>query len=192
MKKLGILFGAALIVVATPLAAQQTSDEEAVAVNGSVAGLCVLGTPSRNAVDLGQLIAVSGARVGRMAALGSQQVTLPGSFCNFAGTALTVSAQAMLAADTNPVQPGFARAVNFTSTVGNWSTQDATVATAATAGGATPNAQAAGGTHPAPRIADLTLTLSGFSAPSDLLLVAGAYSGSVTITLGPAATPAAD
>jgi hypothetical protein len=31
------------------------------------------------------------------------------------------------------------------------------------------------------------LTLGSFTVPSDLLLVSGAYSGTVTITLGPSA-----
>ena len=192
IKLQGILICAALAATSAPTAAQETTDQDTVAVSGSVSGICVLGTPSRSAVDLGQLIALSGPRVGRAAAIGNQQVTLAGSFCNFAGTTLSVSAQALVAADANAVQPGFARAVNFTSSVSNWATQDAAVTTSATAGGATPTSQAAGGTHPAPRIADLTLTLSGFSVPSDLLLVAGGYSGHVTITLGPAATPAAE
>ena len=188
--KARILAAALLIALPTGVAnAQSDSDEETVGVNGTVAGLCILGPPSRTSVPLGQLINVSGPRVGRIAAITDQTVLLPGSFCNFAGTSLTVSADAMLASDTNAVQTGFARAVNFTSIVTNWVSPDATVTTAAAAGGANPSAEGTGGTQPAPKIADLTLTLNGFTVPSDLLLVAGDYAGSVTITLGPAATP---
>lgn len=169
--------------------AQSTSDDATVDVSGTVAGLCILGDPSRTSVPLGQLINTSGPQVGKLTAISAQTINLPNSFCNFAGTNLRVSAQALLSSDTNAVQTGFARAVNFTSTVSNWATQDATVTTAAAAGGATPSAQGTGGTQPAPKIADLTLTLNGFTVPSNLLLVAGTYSGSVTITLGPAATP---
>jgi hypothetical protein len=120
-------------------------------------------------------------------ALGSEQVNLPGSFCNFAGTSLSISAQAMLAESTAPVPTGFARAVNFTSTVTNWADPDSVVTTSATASGATPSADGSGGVQPLPRIADLPLTLSNFTAPGDFLLVAGNYSGTVVITLGPAA-----
>ena len=177
----------AALLIASPAAAQeQTSDTGEVAITGQVASLCVLGAPSQSSVDLGSLAATSGARVGKLAALANQQVTLPGSFCNFAGTALTVSADALVAADDSAIQDGFARAVNYTSTVSNWATSAATVTTAATAAGATPSAQASGGTQPTPKLADLTLSLSSFSVPSDRLLVAGGYTGSVTITLGPA------
>lgn len=184
-----ILLVAALAAAPAAVAnAQSSADQEQVGVEGFVASLCVLGPPSRTSIDLGQLAAMSGARVGRIAPLASQHVTLPGSFCNFAGTALTVSADALVASDAAPVQPGFARAVNYISTIGNWAVVPATVATGASAGGTSPSAEAAGGTQPSPKIADLDLQLSGFSVPSDLLLVAGAYSGSVTITLGPAIT----
>lgn len=186
--RLLLLAALAAVPVGSANAQSANSDEQAVAINGSVASLCVLGEPSRAAIDLGQMAATSGPRIGRIAVLGAQQVTLPGSFCNFAGTALTVSAEALVAADTNAVQPGFARAVNYTSTVENWAATDAAATTAASAGGASPSAEASGGTQPLPRIADLTLSLSSFTVPSDLLLVAGAYNGLVTITLGPAVT----
>jgi hypothetical protein len=169
--------------------AQSTSDPGSVPITGNVAGLCILGAPSRTAVDLQQLINTAGGRVGRLAAIGNQQITLPNSFCNFAGTSLRVSAQALIADDAAAVQQGFARAVNYTSTVSNWASSDAVATTTATAGGGTPAVIGTGGNQPAPKLTDLTLTLSGFSVPSDLLLVAGGYSGLVTITLGPTTTP---
>jgi hypothetical protein len=169
--------------------AQSNTDSDTVSIAGNVAGLCILGDPSRNSVDLQQLINTSGSRVGRLAVISNQQITLPGSFCNFAGTSLRVSAQALIANDTSAVQQGFARAVNFTSTVSNWAATDAIATTLATAGGGTPDAQATGGSQPSPKLADLILTLSGFAVPSDLLLVSGGYAGSVTITLGPSVTP---
>jgi hypothetical protein len=168
-------------------AAQSNSDEKSVDIVGNVTPLCVLGQPSRVSIDLGSLAATSGQRVGRMSAVGPQQATLPGSFCNFAGTTLRVSATALVAADTAEVQPGFARAVNFRSTVTNWGSAGATVSTSATSGGASPSASASSAVQGTPRLADLQLTLSEFQAPSDALLVAGGYSGIVTITLSPAA-----
>jgi hypothetical protein len=181
------IIGAALLAssAAAPAYAQD-SDTADVTIDASVASLCVLGAPSRAAVDLGQIASTSGSRVGRITTVGNQLVTLPGSFCNFAGTALTVSASALLADDTSSVQPGFARAVNYTSTVSNWAASPAQVTTAAAAGGGTPSAQGSGGIQNAPKLADLTLTLSSFTVPSDLLLLSGGYRGSVTITLAPA------
>lgn len=184
--KLLILATLAALPMASANAQSARSDDKSVAIDGSVASLCILGEPSRTAIDLGQMAATSGPRIGRIAALGTQQVTLPGSFCNFAGTALTISAEALVATDATGVEPGFARAVNYTSTVANWAATDAAATTTASAAGATPSATASGGVQPLPKIADLTLSLSGFTVPSDLLLVAGGYRGNVTITLGPA------
>jgi len=178
----------AALVIAAPagMASAQGPLEGRVAVDGSVAGRCVLGPPSQSAVPLGTLTNTSGPRTGRLATIAAQAINFPGSYCNFAGTRISVSANAMVAADATAPQPGFARAVNFTSTVSNWAAANAVVTTAASAGGATPAAQGPGGTHPAPKLADLTLTLNNFAVPSDLLLVSGGYAGAVTITLGPA------
>ena len=187
---------AALIALAMAgTAPAAPSDTGEVSVAGSVAGLCVLGEPSRGSIDLGQMAATSGPRVGRIAALPPQDVKLPGSFCNFAGTAIKVEAEALVGDDVSAVQPGFARAVNFTSTVADWASEAPSVKTAANANGGSPAAEGSGGAHPAPKIADLTLTLSGFTVPADAILVAGLYSGRVTITLGPAIggeTPSGD
>lgn len=168
--------------------AGQNSDSAGVAIIARVTGICVLGEPSPAAVDLGQIIATSGPRTGRIAALGSRQVSLPNSFCNYGGTKLHVVANALLAANAAAVPTGFARAVNYNATVDNWAPTPPSVTTAATAGGGTPTAEGDGGVQPTGKTADLTLNLSNFTVPSDLLLVSGAYSGSVTITLGPAAS----
>src|SRR5947209_11296170 len=101
--------GTAVGAQAVPVAGPTNTSTGQVAISGNVASLCVLGAPSQAAIDLGQLINTSGARTGRIAALGAQQVTLPGSFCNFAGTHLTVAANALIANDATAVQPGFPR-----------------------------------------------------------------------------------
>jgi hypothetical protein len=179
----------AALLIAAPAAAEAASTTTAtgdVGVNGNVAGLCILGPPSRSTIDLGQMAATSGPRVGRIATLPAQTATLPGSFCNFAGTSITIRAEALVGNDASPVQPGFAKAVNFKSTVTDWATVAPNVTTAATAAGGSPIAEGAGGSHPAAKIADLTLTLSNFTVPSDAILVSGLYNGQVTITLGPA------
>lgn len=177
-----------LLVLAAPCAASaQDSDSETVPINGTVSRLCVLGSPSEAAINLGELINVSGARVGRLATLSQRTITLPGSFCNFAGSSVSISASALVAADPSALQTGFARAVNYAATLSNWTATAAVANTAATSAGAGPTTSTTGATQAAPRLADLSLTLNGFSVPSDLLLVSGAYSGQVVITLGPAA-----
>lgn len=184
MPMLLVLLGST--VLAAPASAQSNSDEGSVAVSGTVAGLCVLGAPSRASVDLGTLIATSGSRIGRIRVIGDERVSLPASFCNFAGTVLSVSTEALRTEGSIGVQSGFSRAVNYRSTVSNWAGQNAVVTTEASADGGTPVATGAGGYQPDPKIADLELTMSAFSVPADSLLIAGDYAGTVTITLGPA------
>lgn len=184
-----ILSLAPLLALAVSTASAQTSDTATgeVGVYGNVARLCILGAPSPATVDVGQMAATSGSRVGRIATIGVQNVSLPGSFCNFAGSHLTVTATALVSGDSTSVQPGFSKAVNYTATASNWSGTPTSVTTAAVASGATPTATSNGSDQPLPHIADLNVALSGFTAPSDLLLTAGNYSGLVVVTLGPAA-----
>ena len=104
------------------------------------------------------------------------------------GIDITVTATALVSNDASSVEPGFAKAVNYTAAVANWAAGSATVTTAATAGGGSPTASATGPTQPAPKVADLDVTLSNFTAPSDFLLTAGAYSGLVVVKLGPVAS----
>lgn len=179
----------AVLTIAIPAwaASAQPPVQAPVTVNGSVAGRCVLGPPSLTSVPLGQLSNSSGPRVGRLTTIPTQTINLPGSWCNFANTTMTVQSQALLASNASPVQPGFARAVNFTSTVSNWAATNAAATTAANAAGGTPNSSGVSSVHPAPKLADVTLTLNNFTVPSDNFLVSGGYSGSVTIVLGPAA-----
>ena len=178
---------AALALIAPVAAHAANSDQKSVPVTGNVASLCVLGTPTPASVDVGQMAQTSGVNTGRIATIAAQNVSLPNSFCNYAGTQLTVQGSAMVAADTSAVQSGFSRAVNFTSTVTTWASTPATVTTAAAADGSTPTASASGGTLCTPKLTNLNLALSNFTAPSNNLLVAGGYTGSVTITLGPSA-----
>lgn len=192
--RLSYLAGAMLLLASAGAAAAQqgqTGDLSVVGhvgVDANVAPVCKLGPPSRTAIDVGQMTNTSGPRVGRIATLPQQTVTLPGSYCNFGGTKVTVRAEAMVQPDASALPPGFARAVNYTSTVTTWATTPPQVTTAASASGATPIAEGSGGTVPAAKLTDLTLALSAFTVPSDALLIAGTYTGHVTITLGPAAT----
>ncbi|MDE2560649.1 MAG: hypothetical protein KGL48_00245 [Sphingomonadales bacterium] len=180
----------AFVLAATPATAmgQASADDRGnVGVNGQVASICILGDPSSATVDLGQMAATSGSRAGHIAALPAQTVTLPASFCNFAGSAVQIDATALLADDTSPPQPGFARAVNFTATATGWTSGDAAATTAALGDGTSASSSGTGTTQPLPKIADIDVTLSDFTVPGDRILVAGQYAGTVVITLGPAA-----
>lgn len=181
-----------LLVVLSALAAGMAAGaagsnvSRSVTIDGNVTNLCVLGSPNPSSVDLGVLAVTSGNSAGHLQTIANQSVQLPSSFCNYADTALTVDASALLASDTTSVQSGFTRAVNFTATVSKWATPDAAVTTAADANGVNPHAANAGGVQGAPELTDLTLTLSNFTAPGNGFLVAGSYRGSVTVTIGPA------
>ncbi|KHK93550.1 hypothetical protein [Novosphingobium malaysiense] len=177
----------AVVLAAVPATAfAEVSDTGNVAIDGRVASICILGDPSSATVDLGQMAATSGSRAGRIDTLAAQTVNLPGSFCNFAGSAVTVDAVALVSNDASPLQAGFARAVNFTARATGWATGDAAATTAALGDGTGASASGTGTTQPLPKIADIGVTLSEFTVPGDSLLVAGSYSGTVVVTLGPA------
>ena len=181
--KLGL---ALIALVALPAAASAQSTESGeVAVEGSVRPICILGDPTPALVDLGQLSASSGPRTGRIAVIPSQTVILPASYCNFAGSVVSISATALTASDAT-APAGFARAVNYTASATGWATGASSATTAALGDGTTPTANGTGATQPLPKVADISLTLSSFTAPGDQILVAGNYSGNVIVTLGPA------
>ncbi|MEN9924758.1 hypothetical protein ACQKOE_16270 [Novosphingobium sp. NPDC080210] len=182
--KLGL---ALIALVALPAAASAQSTESGeVAVEGSVRPICILGDPTPALVDLGQLSASSGPRTGRIAVIPSRTVILPASYCNFAGSVVSISATALTASDATAPSAGFARAVNYTASATGWATGASSATTAALGDGTTPTANGTGATQPLPKVADISLTLSSFTAPGDQILVAGNYSGNVIVTLGPA------
>lgn len=165
--------------------AASDSDSGQVAVTGSVARLCILGEPSQAVVNLGQMAQTSGVNVGRIAALASQTVTLPASFCNFAGSVVSVSASALVGDSGGTPPPGFAKAVNYTATASGWAADDAVATSLAGVDGGDPENSGAGGTQPDPKQADIDVQLANYTVPGNALLVAGAYTGLVTVTLGP-------
>lgn len=172
---------------ASAMAQAGNSSTGTVAVDGRVAPVCILGGPIPALVDLGVMIATSGTRAGRIAVLPVRSVSLPASHCNFAGSRVTVTANALLAANATAPATGFARAVNYTATADGWAAASAAATTAATSNGSSASSSGNGGSHPLPKLADIGVTLSAFSVPGDALLVPGNYSGTVTVTLGPAA-----
>ncbi len=180
---------AGMLICSQPGWAQEAApDSGDVAVNGNVAPLCILGAPSPAVVDLGQLVNSSGQRIGRIAAIAERQVSLANSFCNFAGSAMSVEVSALQLTQNVTLQGGFAQAVNYSVSAGNWAASPTTARSSATATGATPTQSSTGAIQTLPRMADIAVTLSDFAVPADSLLVSGTYQGAVVITLGPAAS----
>jgi hypothetical protein len=185
-------FAVALLMSAFAGAAgAQPATDGNVGVNANVDGVCRLGPPSRPSVNLGDMAARDGTRVGRLRDQLEITVLLPDSYCNFGGTQVTIRAEALVQQEGSVVPEGFAKAVNFTSTVTTWATIPPLITTAAAADGASPAAEGSGGVEPEAKLTDLTLALSGFSVPSDARLIPGNYRGQITITLGPAVTDTA-
>jgi hypothetical protein len=183
----------AIAMVALPTAAMaQSTETGTVAVEGSVRPVCILGNPNPALVNLGQLSAASGPRTGRIAVIPSQTVILPASYCNFAGSVVTVNATALTSSDTTSPQAGFGRAVNFTAAASGWSSGSSIATTSALRDGSGATASGIGAVQPLPKVADITLTLSNFTAPSDPILVAGNYSGTIVVTLGPSVVVSED
>lgn len=180
---------ASMLICSQPSWAQEAgSDRGDVGVDGNVAPLCILGAPSPAVVDLGQLVNTSGQRIGRIATIADRQITLAGSFCNFAGSTMSVEVSALQPTQSIALPYGFAQAVNYSVSAGNWAASPTTATSAAAADGTMPTRSASGAVQTLPRIADIAVTLTGFAVPADSLLVSGTYQGAVVITLGPAAS----
>lgn len=168
-----------LALAAMPASAQDSTGT--VTIDGSVASRCLFTTPSA-VISLGEL-AVSGATTaaGRLdtAKVDGQAATLVG-WCNNAAAGMTVEAFPLLNSLT--AASGFTNRVDFTAT-----------ATANGADASDDTLVAGGGTTAAVGMftGDVDVTLSDSSAPSDDLLVAGDYDGSVEVTLTPVFTPPA-
>ena len=167
------------LVGATDVRAQDVA-RGGVSLGAEVGRLCVLGAPSPAGVALGQISASSGAGLGRLAAIPAQTVQLPGSFCNYAGAALAITASP-LAVTSGVAQAGFTGSVNYTCTISAWGAAAATVRTSAQSATGT----GASSTNTVPKETDLTLVMSDFASQTDDLLQPGAYLALVTITLGP-------
>jgi hypothetical protein len=186
MRMSHILLCTGAVLVGSPSFAQTVLTDTAtgsVGVNGNVARLCALGAPSPSNVALGAMVDTGGARAGQLSTIAPRNVSLPNSWCNYAGTRLSVQADAMLTGQTAPT--GFTRTVNYTASVAGWAASSAAVTTSAAADGSNPRATSNGSTVVLPKVSDLTLTFSSFAAPADARPVAGTYQGTVVIVLGP-------
>lgn len=187
MKQTVGLSALAFLLTAAPAAAQSNTATGNVAIDGQVRSVCILGDPNPALVNLGQISAASGPRTGRIDTIAPRTVTLPASFCNFAGSVVHVTTTAMTSSDATSPQAGFTRAVNYTATASGWASGSTAATSIALRDGTSPSATGTGVSQPLPKIADISVTLSSFTTPGDLILVAGNYSGNVVVTLGPAA-----
>lgn len=168
-----LLMLAPLAMLAVPAAAQDATGT--VAVDGSVAGRCLFTTPN-SSISLNEL-ALSGAdtNAGRLntAAFTGKSATLVG-WCNNAAAEMTVEASPLT--NLAAAATGFTNRVDYTAT-----------ATANSISGQDSSLVAGAGTAAAVGMftGNVVVALSAPSAPSNALLVAGDYDGSVVVTLSP-------
>ena len=164
-----------LIAAATPaLAADPVSGT--VAPSGSVAGRCLFTTPQETIV-LGELAqAGSGATAGKLDAtrVNGQTTNLVG-WCNNVGSSMAVTATE-LSSTTSAPGASFDNRIDYTASASanGVSASDSSV-TAGTGGSTSVNVFAG----------SIGVTLSGASTPNNGVLVAGSYTGNVTVTLSP-------
>lgn len=175
----------ASVAVAAPLAAQaQTTQTGTVTLTGEVDRACMIGAPTDASLAFGDLTDNTTGRVSNTASLST---VIPMAWCN-TPSRLTMTANVMTLGAAAPLYStpsGFSRLVTYDANLTGWPTAldqrpvltpvavttDATGAHAATPG--------------------LTLTVSnvaslnaaGAGEDSSLVLEAGAYSGSVVVTL---------
>lgn len=172
MKKLAICIAAPLALAAMPALAQNATGT--VNINGSVAGRCLFTTPSQT-IDLGELaLPGTDTAAGRLdlTKVNGQSTTLVG-WCNNSAASMTVEATKL----TNPASAasGFTNSIDYraTATANSISATDTT--TVAGAGSPSNVGMFAG---------NIGVSLSDATSDSSIL-VAGSYTGLVTVTLAP-------
>ena len=164
-----------LIAAATPaLAADPVSGT--VALSGSVAGRCLFTTPQQT-IALGELAqAGSGATAGKLDAtrINGQTTNLVG-WCNNVGSSMAVTATELTSTTSAP-NASFDNRVDYTASASANGVDASDSSVTAGAGGSTSVNVFAG---------SIGVTLSGAATPNNGVLVAGSYTGNVTVTLSP-------
>lgn len=171
------IIAAPLLLIGVPALAQDATGT--VAIDGSVAGRCLFTTPNAT-ISLGELaLAGSDDNAGRLDAgkVNTKNATLVG-WCNSAAAGISVEAFPLLNAASGGAN--FTNRVDYTAS-GAASSATATDTTLTTGAGTTQSVGLFSG--------NVVVTLSAASAPSNALLVAGDYTGSVKVTLTPSFTP---
>ncbi|MFL6858667.1 MAG: hypothetical protein ACJ8DZ_05435 [Allosphingosinicella sp.] len=164
------LLTAATILAAIPAAASAQDVTGTVTINATVAQKCLFTTPSAT-ITIPELAGADGKL--DPATVNGQTKTLVG-WCN--GTAATMAVAATPITTAAPGGASFDNRVDYTATAlaNAVSAND----TSTIAGAGTP--QTVGVFS-----GDIVVTLSGAASPGGKLLLAGAYTGNVTVTLSP-------
>jgi hypothetical protein len=167
------------------IAASSANAQSALNMNGTISATCTVLSLSKNTVDFGDISDPAGPGVLNAAAInGSLTATTPSITCNGGGTTLSIDAEPLLGPTLPAGAPSsFSRTINYTATISKAGASDfiqilpaAGVANATTASAAT-NATVgliAG---------NFSIALSNAAATG--VLIAGGYSGTLTIALTP-------
>lgn len=178
MKKFAIAAALGALTVSMPaFAAGEVTGT--VTVNGSVASKCQFTTNSAT-ITIPELAGADGKL--DAATVNGQLATLAG-WCNKSASSISVNATSL----TNGITaaPGFTSAVDFAATATAYDKNGASVGFATDSNSA--DATASGLTSVSMFRGDIKVELSAASTTVDSLLTAGAYQGSVAVTLTPAA-----
>jgi hypothetical protein len=172
MRKTLIIAAALLSAVATPAFAADGT----VKVNAKVAPKCLFTTDSAT-ITIPELAGSDGKL--DTGSVNEEKATLKG-WCN--GTAAVMSVVASPLDNMASGGTSFDSRVNYTATA---------AANSKTASYSTATQTGSGETNVGLFSGDVVVTLSGAETPGGKLLLSGDYTGTVTVTLAPAATPAA-
>jgi len=167
--RMPILLTIPAVLVASPVLAQSATGS--VEVDGVVAGRCLFGLPNAT-ISLGEISLPGTGRLD-VSKVNGRTATL-NAWCNGAAATMTVTTTQLTTPTAAP--GGFDNRVDYTGTasVTSGSASDSSL----TAGAGTPaNVGRFNG--------DILVTLSAASSPTGGLMVAGAYTGNVLVTLTP-------
>lgn len=172
MRNTLILAALPAILVASPALAAPAGATGTVAIDGSVANRCMFTLPNAT-ISLGELSLASNGKLD-VSKVNGMSATLNG-WCN--GTASTMTVTTTQLTTPTTATTGFDNRVDYTGTAvaNSVSASDSSL----TAGAGTPATvgQFTG---------DIVVTLSAASSPNSGIMVAGAYTGNVQVTLSPA------
>jgi len=172
MKKLMTAAVGLIAIASTPAMAATAGTTQTYTFNGKVDALCSIS--GADAVDFGKLTDTSGTYQNP----GAKTATDAGANCNQAGTTATITHTDLFT--SNPATAGFTNIVPLSASLST--NQGVTIADATSASGSTSST----GTTAAIK-AFTALTVTATPGTPSARLVAGDYSGTVTVTLSPSA-----
>lgn len=169
MRKFLILAALPAIMAASPALAQSATGT--VNIDGSVAGRCMFTLPNAT-ISLGELSLASNGKLD-VSKVNGKTATLTG-WCNNTAASMTVTTTQL----TTPTAAtaGFDNRVDYTATATANAVSASDTSLVAGAGAASTVGQFTG---------NIGVVLSAASSPTNGLMVAGAYTGNVQVTLSP-------